>query len=417
MSTSSTNTADGWLNDYTLLALRLNRCITSLINDDSVLGYYGPPEFLAQVKQEPESIPAQLVRDAQLLEQTVTAQGFEPNRALYLSKLVRALETVARRVAGEPIPLRQQALHCFDLRVDYTPESQFARAHALYDEALPGTGDVFARLQTWRAHHTLPSDKRHLLVTLIERALLESRRRTNRMVSLPKDEEVTIEDLQDQPFRAVADYLGNYRSKILINQTVPFNLAELLYIVCHEGYPGHLAELVLKEDQLIRRQGFREQQIGCLLTPPFVISEGVALWAHRLAFPNEESASWLAKHVYPEVGITPDGSQLGKVLEATDMLWGVRCNAALMLEDGRSEHETVAYLKQYALIDEAAAIRTVSGLRLPLREAYIFTYHYGLQLLEPWLGQEGRETALERLLTRQILPSNLYAQLSLDSRL
>ena len=412
MNTSITNNADGWLNDYTLLALRLNRCITSLINDDSMIGYHGAPKFLDQVKQEPEPIPAQLIRDAQILVQTVTAQGFEPNRALYLGKLVRALETAARRVVGEAIPLREQVLQCLDLHVDYTPESQFVRAHALYNEALPGTGDVFGRLQTWRAHHTLPSDKRHLLVTFVERALHESRRRTNNIIALPNDEEISIEDLQDQPFRAVADYLGNRRSKILINRNVPFNLAELLYLVCHEGYPGHLAEIVLKEERLIERQGFREQQIGFLLTPPFVVSEGIALWAHRIAFPNDEAANWLAKHVYPEAGIIPDGSNLRMVLEATDMLWGVRCNAALMLEDGRSEEETVQYLKQYALIDEAAALRAVNGLRLPLREAYIFTYHYGLQLLEPWLGHEGRETALERLLTRQILPSTLVEQLS-----
>jgi hypothetical protein len=409
--------ADGWLHDYTLLVLRLNRCITLLTHDDSMLDDYGPPEIADQVNREPEPVAAQLIRDAQTLAQSIPTQGFEPTREIYLGKLVRALETVARRVAGETIPLREQAFQCFDLHVDYVPESQFAQAHSLYDEALPGIGDVFSRLQTWRAHHTLPNDKQHLLEPLIERALHESRRRTNSMIALPSDTEVVIEDLRDQPFRALAVYLGNHRSKILINQTVPFNLAELLYVVCHEGYPGHIAELDFKEEHLINQLGFREQQLGFLLTPPFVISEGIALWAHRLAFQNEEAANWLAQHVYPEVGITPDGSQLSKVLEATDLLWGVRCNAALMLEDGRSERETVEYLKQYALIDEAAAIRTVSGLRLPLREAYIFTYHYGLKLLEPWLGHDGRYTALERLLTRQILPSNLSGQLSSRSRL
>ncbi|ULH17573.1 hypothetical protein MF271_21215 (plasmid) [Deinococcus sp. KNUC1210] len=405
--------SDPWIQDYILLALRLNRCITDMIDDDSLLGYHGPPEDLVRIRQEPPPFPTQLIHDAQSLAESLPTCGFAPARTTYLGALIRALETVARQVAGDVIPLRQQAYDCLDLQVDYLPEGQFIRAHALYDQALPGTGDVTARLQAWRLHYTLAPAQQQHLVTLIERALHESRQRTNRMIALPSDEKTTIEALRDVPFRAVADYLGHHRSKILINQTLPFNLAELLYVVCHEGYPGHLAELVLKEAHLTEQQHFREQQINFLLTPPFVISEGIALWAHRLAFPGDEAARWLAKHVYPDVGITPDGSQLDLVLEATDLLWGVRGNAALMLDDGCSEAETIRYLRTYALIDEAAALRAVRGLRLPLREAYIFTYHYGVQLLEPWLRSDGAHTALARLLTRQILPSRLAEQLSL----
>ncbi|MFC4456681.1 hypothetical protein [Deinococcus sonorensis] len=409
---ATVQSADEWLDEYTVLNLRLNRCITAQIGDDSLLDYVGPAEHAMRVRQEPEPAPAHLILDAQRLRQTLPAQGFEPARAAHLLKLVRALDSVARRVAGEAVSLREQALDWFDLHVDYVPDHHFTLAHAMYDDALPGTGDVMGRLHRWRAHHTLPEGRRQLLRPVMQRALDESRRRTRRMVPLPSDEEVGIATLQDQPFRAVAAYHGNYRSQILINETLPFNLAELLYVVCHEGYPGHLAELVLKEQHLTRQRGYREQQVGFLLTPPFVISEGLALWAHRLAFPDDEAERWLAAQVYREVGIAPDGSRLSRVLQATDLLWGVRCNAALMLEDGRSERETVHYLKHYALMDDAAASRTVSGLRLPMREAYIFTYHHGLQLLEPWLGAGEPARALTRLLTRQVLPSTLGDVLS-----
>lgn len=143
-----------------------------------------------------------------------------------MGKLVRALETVARRVAGETIPLREQALDCFDLHVDYIPESQFVQAHALYDEALPGAGDVFGSANLAGAPHP-PERQAAPDRDLIKRALHESRRRTNAMIALPSDAEVTIEDLQDQPFRALAVYLGNNRSEILINQTVPFKCLTL----------------------------------------------------------------------------------------------------------------------------------------------------------------------------------------------
>ena len=37
--------SEDWSHDYTLLVLQLNRYITTLIDDDSMLGYYGPPEY------------------------------------------------------------------------------------------------------------------------------------------------------------------------------------------------------------------------------------------------------------------------------------------------------------------------------------------------------------------------------------
>lgn len=394
--------AGAWLRDYALLALRLHRSAATHYGDDGLLAYFGPPQYARQVEQEPEVQPDQLVRDAQTLSEEGVGQGFDPARAVYVGKLAEALGTVARRLAGEAIPVREMARRCFDLQVDYIPEQTFAQAHALYDASLPGRGNVRRRLQAWREHHTLSPERRAALPTLVERALGEARRRTRALLPLPEGDEVTVEDLNDQPFRALAVYLGHFRSKVLINKELPFNVAELLYVVCHEAYPGHLAELCLKE-----ATGHREHEVGFLLTPPYVISEGLALWAHRLAFPGDEAAQWLASQVYPEVGIEPDGSELSGVLRATDQLWGVRGNAALLLDDGHPERDVLHSLMEHALLDEPSAKRTVAGLRLPLREAYIFTYQSGLALLEPWLEGAGTGAGLEYLWTQPLLPSTL----------
>ncbi|MBV9791771.1 MAG: hypothetical protein JOZ51_26515 [Chloroflexi bacterium] len=395
-----------WLRDYMLLALRLNKLIVLHTNDTSLLDYYGPPAYQAQVDQEPVPAVARLVHDAQLLRETV-CDSFPPARATYLTKLVSALELVSRRVAGEQIALREQAHGCFDLHVEYVPETIFADAHALYNQALPGRGSLAQRLHDWQVHYTIPRERSHLLPRLIQRALDEARQRTNALIDLPDADQVTIEAIRDQPVRAMAHYLGNGRSRLLINPDYPFNLADLLYIVCHEAYPGHIAELCLKEEYLIRQQGVREQQVSFLLTPPFVISEGIALWAHELVFPAEEAARWLEEHIYPEAGIAPDGSQLNQVDQATDLLWGVRCNAALMLDEGYASAEVMHYLMQHGLLDQAAAQRALQALQRPFCEAYIFTYWHGRQLLAPWLQGSQRSTMLARLLTEQMLPSQM----------
>lgn len=54
-------------------------------------------------------------------------------------------------------------------------------------------------------------------------------------------------------FRAAGEYEGGLRSTLHINSDLPFNLADLLYVVAHEGHPGHIAESLLKER--LRRTG------------------------------------------------------------------------------------------------------------------------------------------------------------------
>jgi hypothetical protein len=402
-----------WLHEYTILNLRLNKLIADQIGDDTLLDYYGPPALKTQVDQEPTPKAEDLVQTAQHLAQSVNAQGFEPSRARFLKALLIALETVSRRVAGEVIPLRQQARLCFDLHVDYTPETQFELAYSIYDQALRGSGNLNQRLDAWRTHHTLSSQQTQALPELIQQALNEARRRTSTLVEFSSTDEVSIESIEGMPIRAMAWYLGNHKAKILINPAYPFNLADLLYVICHESYPGHLAEAMLKERHLIQ-QGILEQQVNFLLTPPLVISEGLALWAHELIFPNDQAATWLTEHVYPKVGIVPDGSQLRQIHRATDMLWAVRCNAALMLEDGCSEPEVLRYLMQYALLDETAADRALKSLQRTYCEAYIFTYDRGRKLLESSLKRSDQDALLKRLLTQQVLPSDLLDEFEDD---
>lgn len=253
--------------------------------DEWMLDFYGPPGWKARIYAEEPRTGKELVEEVRAAGE---ALGFEPRRAAYLGKHLRALETVARRLAGERFSLREEAARCFDLRVDRVPEETFEEAHALYDEALPGRGDVRERLRGWRERHELPRDRTFLLPALVERAVREARRRTDALVGLPEGEEVSFGSITGQPFLALAEYRGGLRSCVLVNADRPFNLAELLYVCYHEGYPGHLAEIVLKERHLANEKGYAEELVSFLPTPRFVVSEGLALWAREVAFPGGE---------------------------------------------------------------------------------------------------------------------------------
>lgn len=395
-----------WTDRYTLFVLRLNRVIAERTGNDTLLDYWGPPDLQAQVAKEAPLAPA-LLRDALYpLRDTLPAQTIPPERSRYLEKRLAAYDILCRRLAGEAISLREQARHCFDIEVEMIPESRFDAAHALYEEALSGKGTLAERLAQWRSHYTLPPDKSHLLPDLIRKAVQEAHRRTTAIIPLPENADVEMEPIYGYPVRALAHYLGNQRARILINPDYPFNLADLLYVVCHEAYPGHLAELMLKEQHLLQQKGYAEQAVSFLITPPFVLSEGIALWAHELIFPVAEAEAWLAEHIYPEVGVMPDGSDLKKVQDANDALFGVHGNAALMLNEGVSEEEVRRYLMRYALLDEAGVERAFQTLRRPYCEAYPFTYYYGKRLLAEALTGEQRYDTLTRLLTEQCLPSD-----------
>jgi hypothetical protein len=195
----------------------------------------------------------------------------------------------------------------------------------------------------------------------------------------------------------------------LVNTDRPFNVADLLYVACHEGYPGHLAEIVLKEKLLAKQKGYVEELVSFLPTPRFVVSEGLALLAREVAFPAGEQQTWLEEHAYPESGIDPDGDT-GRINAARDLLWGAQCNAAFLLDEGRSDEEVVRYLERWAFMNEKEARRVLPSLRRQFAEAYIFCYDQGQKLLEPGMKGPDRHGFVRRLLTEQLCPVGSVAR-------
>lgn len=398
--------SERWLHDYIVLALRLNKA-TQQSTPYAPVEEYQPPEWHEQVLHEPVQPADLLVRNAQELQETLPLQQFESRRRAYLAKQLRALETVSRRLQGEHFSLQEEVRRCYDLDVDWLPESTFEQAYALYDEALPGRDSIAERLHQWQASFTLPPEKTSLLPSFFQRALTEAKLRTQTLVPLPADAQTEIQTIVDRPARAMARYLGNHRSRVYLNPAVPFPLTDLFYVLCHEGYPGHLAEFVLKDEVLIQQRGYLEEQVLLPCSPRYVISEGLALLAHEMVFAPGEAEAWLAEHIYPEAGMRSDHSDLTKIHRAKDLLFGVSCNAAWLLSEGRPDDEVLAYLVRYALVSEEAARRELASLQRPFSRGNIFTYFHGRRLLSPILQGPQRKARLYQLLTEQTAPSDL----------
>lgn len=396
-----------WLQDYVQLQFRMEKLIIKHTESRFVDYYYGPTEWKTAVENEAETPASELVRAAMALLDSLSAQGFEEHRQTYLSKQVIALETVCRKLNGESFTLEDEVQRCFDIRPTWIPETRFEQAHALYDEALPGKGSIFERLQGLRNRYGLKKEQSDQLVRLMRIAMDEARRRTREMVDLPEGEEVELDTAHDKVFGGENYYLGNYRSRVELNTDLPTNLRWLIDLVCHEGYPGHHTEFALKEQHLYRGRGYLEQSISPIICPQSVISEGIATSAFKMIFTPEEVEQWARVHLYSLAGIEPVDVDTEKLQQASELMSGIDGNARFMLSDGRPEAEVKQYIMKYALIPEEYAQKDIEFLKDPFREAYIFTYFYGRHLMRPWLSGPDRKAVFKRFLTEQICPSDL----------
>lgn len=399
-----------WFRDYVLLAFRMDRAIRKFTDSRFVDYYYGPQEWKAEAEAEAEWEPSALVRDAMALEDTLAEQGFEAHRATYLEKQLIALDTVCRKLNGETFTLEDEVQRCFDVYPERIPESQFEQGLSILDEMLPGNDSLPDRLQAWRRRYQLAitPEKSALLLSLMQRAAAEACRRTQALITLPADEGIDLRMVSGQVYIGDNQYLGNYHSRVDVNTDLPTDVNGLLIFVCHEGYPGHHTEFVMKEQRLYRERGYLEQAIFPIIGPQAVISEAIARSAFEMVFTPNEAEQWLAEHIYPEAGIEPETIDIARLRAAQEQLdYPVMGNAAFLLREGRSDVEVTQYLMKYMLETEEQARKFLDFLKVPFQEAYIFTYFYGKLLMNPWLQGPDRANAFRRFLTEQVYPSEL----------
>ncbi|WP_346433655.1 hypothetical protein [Nonomuraea composti] len=382
-----------WRRDYAMLALRIDRLATGGASGTALI-YRGPAEWRAAVAAEPPAVAGALAEEAERL--------MECAPSAYLRAHVRAVRAMARHLGGERLPLAEYGRECLGLEPRWVPEEVFEQAHADLDRALPRScaGTLAERLRAWQEAHTLRAVER--LPELVDRAVAETRARTHEMIiPLPADEVVECRLVEGVGFHGAGEYEGGLKSTIHINRAIPFNVADLLDLVAHEGHPGHIAESMLKELRLGAGQWVR-----FMLSPSFVLSEGLGLLAEELIFPGDEAQAWLSANVLPELGIRPDASDFAAVHRARNVLWGVWGNTAFLAAEGRDEAELAAYLGRWSLYGDGEVAAALGLLKPSPMSPYLLGYFHGWNLLRRWVT--GPERA-RRLLTEQLLPSDVTA--------
>jgi hypothetical protein len=376
---------------YLELGLRLGKHVDGLVD-----AYYGPPELQEQVDAEDAVPAAQLAADADALLAEL------PDG--WLADQVKGCATYAHVLAGDEISYADEVEGCYGVRPERTGEDVYRGVHEELDALLPGDGSLFERRQAWRERHLVAGD---VAVPVLLELLTVLRERTARLLELPAGEAVTIEPVEDEPWWAFNYYLGELRSRVVLNVDVPTTALDLIHLTAHEVYPGHHTEHAVKEQLLIRDEGKVEEGIQLVPTPQAVLSEGIAETGVDVIL--DEAGKEEAYAIFRRHGVeVADPALAERISRAGEALRTVGLDAALMIhEDGASQEEAQAYIERWSLVPPEQAKQSVRFVVDPTWRAYVITYSAGRGLCRAYVA--GDPARFRTLLTEHVRIGELLA--------
>ena len=387
--------------EYVRLALQIDQHQEGFVD-----GYFGPEELKAQVKEAGSKPIEQLQDELITLNQAISQADIDDTRRDFLEKQLRGMQTVLKRVAGEPLDLVDEVAGCFDFTPERIPTSEFETAYNLLESTLPGKGNLAERQATWQKQFVVPQAR---ILPALQMALAETHRRSTALFNIPSPESVEIELVKNQPWSGYNWYLGQAKSRIDINTDLPVRANNMLNLIAHEAYPGHHSEHVCKETRWYTQEKRLEHSILLLLTPESTLAEAIATTAQDIIFPDEtDLVDWTQNTLYPAAGIKASAEQAIAVAKAKEKLGGVSGNAAFMLhQDGRPEAEVLDYIQTYGLRSEKEARQSLGFISHPTFRAYVFNYFYGAKLLKDAFKEGDRVEIFHYALTEPVTPSAL----------
>jgi hypothetical protein len=352
-----------------------------------------------------------LADDAQHLQTAIGASDYDLQRRDFLTKQVRAMSAVIRKLSGTPLGFREEVQLYFDITPEKVDEAVFEVARAEIDRLLPGQGSLIDRMGAWKEGLELRPDR---VLPTFDLACRETRSRTLALFDLPPGEELSLQLVEDRSWSAYNWYLGDYQSRIELNTDLPLHASSAVPILAHEAYAGHHTEHAIKEHVLYREAGRAEHAIQLLLAPECVLSEGLADSAEGVIFDRAELALFLHDELYPEAGITAVDVETQLRLErAAEALRAVDGNAALLLHcDGVPADEVQQYIERYRVCTPQEAAHTLGFLQNPLFRSYIFNYAVGKALLAPLLEGPDAAANFRRLLREPFTPTQIHTWLA-----
>lgn len=385
---------------YLTLTLEIDKHV-----DGYVDSYFGPDGLRSAVRASGKQPVAALREQHAWLNQHIPTG--DTQRARFLRAELRAIACTLDLIDGREIAYLDEVNRLYDIAPQAVDTAQFEAAHRALDTVLPGSGPLIDRMATWRRRLEVSAEK---LPDLLERARAEVHARTAAFIDLPPNEGFRVALVSDKPWAGYNWYLGDGQSRIDINTDLPLTAPRVLTIMAHEAYPGHHTELSLKETHLLRGKGYAEIAANLLHSPMAVISEGIATMAAEMIFPDNSANEWVVAELLPQLGVEDvSADMLRDYADAARALRTISGNVAVNLHTGAlTEAQAIEYIQTYGLVSAERARQSLTFIQHPLYRSYIFTYTSGYDLIAA-TPEEGRADLFKRLLTEQLIPTQVAA--------
>ncbi len=392
---------DDFAQNYIILGLRINKHINGYVEH-----YYGPSELKTKVDTEKTLSPNKLLKDCLVLKNQLTNQGFEAKRQKFLLKNIEAMETIIRKLTGEKIPYLEQVERLFDFKPVLYKDEFFYNLKEKAENLYTGIGTLNERIKKYAKQRTIPSVK---LVELLEKALKIAQNRTKGLFQdlLPNNEHVKVAEVINKSWTMYNWYQGNFISKIDINISRVYYWTSLLNLACHEGYPGHHTESVVRDLTLFRNKGYFESSILLIYTPEMVLHEGMGEIAEDVIFDKKEKAEKLLNEFCPNPEREVPIDILNHQLEIAKGFRKFQEKLAyLKYVNEWNDEDLIKYSQDLELISDEGINYMLDFISDNLWAPYVMVYQ-GDQIITKKYGINPSIKNFGNLLKEQTLPSDL----------
>jgi hypothetical protein len=376
--------------------------------------YYGPPALQAAAKENPRSL-AQLIIETRALTAAIDVAlpsikvVSERRRAVALRGMLIAADTRLQMLQGRKFAFNDEARGQFATVPELKPLAYYDAILANLETLIPGDGPLSARVDAFNERYIIPKDR---LQPVFDAAIAECKRRTAQYINLPAGETFVMEFVTGKPWSGYNYYKGNYKSLIQINTDLPIRISRAVDLGCHEGYPGHHVLNLMVEEQMARKNGWKEYEVNPLYSPTSVLSEGSANYGIDLAFPASERLAFERDILYPMAGLDPKSAQaFWQMQQMTEALSGARLTIAKMYLDGEiTRPQALDLTQKYLLLSPARAEQSVKFT--DHYRSYVINYGWGKDLVRAYIERGNPDATerwrrMEKILSEPTVPADL----------
>jgi hypothetical protein len=376
---------------YIKLVLRIGK-----FDPDYVDAYYGPAELQEEVDREDleqdtlsyvklDQYADELLNELESLSE-MKANQEEVLRYRFMYKQLLAVKGRIFMLRGGTLTFEEEAKALYDAEPPVNSLESFQKVLDEIDRILPGSGSLEDRVAEFRSRFAIPPDK---IDPVFKAAVEECRKRTQKNIKLPENENFKIEYVTDKPWSGYNWYKGNSFSLIQVNTGIPVYIDRAVDLAAHEGYPGHHVYNVLIEQHLVKDNKWMEFTVYPLFSPQSLIAEGTATFGINVAFPGNERKEFEKRVLFPMAGFdTSLADKYYQVQELVENLSYASNEATRNYLNGKwDRNQTLDFLMKYTLSSPDKAERNLKFIEK--YRSYMINYNLGEDIVRNYVIKKG----------------------------